>query len=273
MSDFDSTITTKDSTWLALEATKRYYQGDNEERARLMKIWQQHGKDYFTGYKQVLEEILNSKSVDGKFDLKGLESMLHKVDAFNTKQSLKLAQYHIFDDIEKSSFEALSQRVVLRPGVLEFMNKFLVEKNIPTQILSLNWLPGLIRSSLKGFVAPEDVHANTVPAFQDASSQVLRSGEVSNGFEKRRLLRQWAQKSTRSGPVVYVGDSMSDLPALLEADIGFLIGNSQTTLKICKLYGIKVVPAGSIRGAKSLCLAENTLYQVNSWKEIETLLF
>mmetsp|Transcript_3191 Transcript_3191/g.6846 ORF Transcript_3191/g.6846 Transcript_3191/m.6846 type:complete len:99 (+) Transcript_3191:1030-1326(+) len=47
--------------------------------------------------------------------------------------------------------------------------------------------------------------------------------------------------------VVYVGDSSTDLLALLQADVGILIGRSESTIGLASKFGVDIRPLGEFR--------------------------
>eukprot|EP00978_Attheya_sp_CCMP212_P019717 scaffold55482_cov26-Attheya_sp.AAC.1 len=86
--------------------------------------------------------------------------------------------------------------------------------------------------------------------------------------KKNRILQLKA-----SGLVVYIGDSATDLAALVEADLGILIGNSgsSSTATMAEQWGINVHP---LRHRPQFLLQEeggitNVIWMAESWAEIQ----
>jgi len=86
-------------------------------------------------------------------------------------------------------------------------------------------------------------------------------------------------KAERRGPVVFVGDSPSDLGALLAADLGIVIANPASAKaelrRVAEALGIRVAPLAE---ASAAAMAEGggegkTLFEARSWGEVEQLLF
>jgi soluble P-type ATPase len=70
---------------------------------------------------------------------------------------------------------------------------------------------------------------------------------------------------------VYVGDSNTDLPCLLHADIGILIGDGSSVLETCERVGITVESGGSMKDISRKARAEKkepTLYHFENWHSI-----
>ena len=80
--------------------------------------------------------------------------------------------------------------------------------------------------------------------------------------------------------IVYVGDSSTDLAALLEADIGIIMGKSSSTFMIAERWGIQIFPLQhrGKHGFRDTLLDDNSkrsknhLWQVESWQEIDDML-
>lgn len=80
---------------------------------------------------------------------------------------------------------------------------------------------------------------------------------------------------------VYVGDSVTDLLAMLDADVGIVVGNSGTFERLTRAFGIAVLPLAS--AYEALDTGESSgeappgrgrcVYRVSQWAEIEVFLF
>jgi hydroxymethylpyrimidine kinase/phosphomethylpyrimidine kinase/thiamine-phosphate diphosphorylase len=89
-----------------------------------------------------------------------------------------------------------------------------------------------------------------------------------------------APSSSSSNASVYVGDSLSDLPALLAADYGVVVGSNGTLRRVLAAYGIPLLPlcaAPAVRGSESSS-GDNSrkpaLFEAaGGWPEVEAFLF
>lgn len=171
-------------------------------------------------------------------------------------------------------------------------------------VLSINWCPALIDASLVQPVLRKkrsilhQKHCDTeVPIW---SNHVDGEGVVTlhvpgalakreRIMELRRCLerdchnanQELVQSMTRSKHlIVYVGDSSTDLAALLEADIGIIMGNSSSTRTIAERWGIQIfalrdryeygfdLEVDKIQAREGM----KKLWQVDSWHEINVML-
>jgi len=188
-------------------------------------------------------------------------------------------------------------------------------------VLSINWCPALIDASLVRPVLKRkrDILGVTSSARDDAeipiwSNRVDADGVVSlhvpGALAKRdkitelrgRILRTTTSEDDRSDDdprddgssgngssvIVYVGDSSTDLAALLEADVGILIGNSGSATAMAERWGVEIVPlrhrgkhgfwregvggGGGGGGGRMDEKAKKVLWRVECWKEIDDML-
>ena len=163
-------------------------------------------------------------------------------------------------------------------------------------VLSINWYPALIDASIVQPVLKQrrsvlriDTCTTEIPIW---SNQVDADGvislRVSGALAKRdrikELRRNIHQSSDSRNVIVYVGDSSTDLAALLEADIGIIMGqisSSSSVTTVAERWGIQIVPLRNRRQHDfGMILSDNferwreqgILWQVESWMEIDEML-
>lgn len=79
-----------------------------------------------------------------------------------------------------------------------------------------------------------------------------------------------------AGPSVFVGDSLGDLPAMLEADVGVLIGGSATVARVCTAFGITMRPLDALLGLsleQVRAQGRGVIFTASSWPHIGFCLF
>jgi hypothetical protein len=159
-------------------------------------------------------------------------------------------------------------------------------------VLSINWSPALIDACL---VQPllrslrlksRDIE---VPIW---SNEVDREGvvtlHVAGAMAKRDKIME-LKKDIKQGcdqtqsVIVYVGDSATDLAALLVADVGIIMGNSSSLIQIAESWGIEIAPLKhrhKHEGFQRLVGIDTSeesaekkiLWQVDTWQEIDEAL-
>jgi len=123
-----------------------------------------------------------------------------------------------------------------------------------------------------------------------SDGDIMRSVETALDKERffDQILRGLSTKSESTTPrlvgdsrAVYIGDSVTDLPCLLRADIGIVIGKSATLDRVADAFANRRQPlyAGVLQAERDQCdrspgwrKGSGVLYTVSSWHEIEAFL-
>lgn len=204
--------------------------------------------------------------------LRGLGSVTHL-------ELLRVMQRHDKDHSDGDAEASLRESLRLHPGCLSVLRQCATRHSIG--VLSINWCPALIQAvlvhplcdsrSAQNLHGDDDDDNNNnsnsgrLPTFEEVpvwSNSVDHHGAVSLHVpgaiaKKERILRLQQQQqqqhsestplSTETAMVVYVGDSSTDLLALLQADVGILIGRSESTIGLASKFGVDIRPLGEFR--------------------------
>eukprot|EP00980_Cylindrotheca_fusiformis_P001172 scaffold321_cov95-Cylindrotheca_fusiformis.AAC.13 len=168
-------------------------------------------------------------------------------------------------------------------------------------ILSINWCPSLICALLQPHlllpIIPEDDHAATAdndPAVSTTMPPIwcntvdTETGEVHltvpGALAKQQRIIQIRKEESGGAAaaageedcifVVYVGDSATDLAALIESDIGILIGNSTSARMMAEQWGdVSFIPLKQYpTTTKETRERKNVIWTTECWSEIASLL-
>jgi len=158
-----------------------------------------------------------------------------------------------------------------------------VERHCELHVLSVNWSKDLIRSTLAshlsklsplGTVEKElglsssHLHSPDL-IFKNGLSTGALSGPPSTSIDKLEIMRALREQSP--GTSVYVGDSVTDLLALLEADVGIVVGTSATLMKVALAYNVQLRPL--VGALASPSRTKGVLYTAASWYDITLALY
>lgn len=92
---------------------------------------------------------------------------------------------------------------------------------------------------------------------------------ICTGYDKLREMKKVVEETATSDSfiMVYIGDSITDLPCLLHADIGIIMGNSPGLIETCKRIGINVESGQSLRKIDRERQKQGviSLYHFNDW--------
>lgn len=256
--DFDETITTRDTVArLPKLAAGRLSCAEAEARLR---SWEQGVASYIAEWRETFEAVLASPPQGS--------TAADRVDAFS----------RLFADIENGSLTAIESRSLLR-GIpvaaltrcgeaipkREGADETLTEarrRGFDVHIVSANWSADMLRGALGNI---ENVHSNDLEFDSDGITTGKFLRRVVSARDKRTCLR--GISGGRS--VVYIGDGMNDLAALIEADFGIVVGGKPDMARVCQALGI---PTYGLEQVERVAPGESLL-RVSSWDEIADYLF
>ena len=84
----------------------------------------------------------------------------------------------------------------------------------------------------------------------------------------RAARRESGGDGAGGGLVAYIGDSPTDLTALLAADVGILVGTSSSTRKIARRFGVRIAPLPAELPAAAPAGDGAVIYEAESWEQI-----
>lgn len=276
--DFDGTCTQKDTTSLLHKATEKYHASTESEMKELDAQWSELGRKYWNGHQEIVSKsILDHSTTASEFNERGLRSFLQEVHQYDFEMMERVETSELLKGISRDGIKEVAKEVKLNQGCLNVLNHI----NLPLYLITVNWCQDLIHAKL-GQLKHLKIFGNHLPLEGELSSGYLAKN-LTNAFDKETIFQQLVQdKSARSeGISIFVGDSITDLLALLKSDLGIVIGKSQTVRKVAKSFGIKLIPLQEIQNKKaSECQKETfcsiqrgVLFEARSWNEIGFTLF
>ena len=162
-------------------------------------------------------------------------------------------------DGKETNYNELLESLALQPNCLSVLQNCATTQNYGIGVLSINWCPGLIESILVDPLCHAGSNDNgneslSFPRFEDVpiwSNSLDEEGVIALPFpgaisKKEQILKLQQQQQenddTTRNRVVYVGDSSTDLLAIIQADVGILLGGSKSAIGLASKYGVSVKP-------------------------------
>ena len=152
---------------------------------------------------------------------------------------------------------------------------------VAIEILSANWSEALIPGATEGLC--DRIITNSLAYDTAGCSTGNIHLHVVSARDKLRKFRECKKNppilqsstQTQDGGVtrtVYVGDSISDFLAILDADLGVLIGRNRTAMQTIERFRLPTqrLHAGT-RFNPSLCY-QGTILLIDSWSELDDFL-
>ncbi|GMG99882.1 hypothetical protein Nepgr_001722 [Nepenthes gracilis] len=291
-SDFDLTCSLVDSSAILAEiaiiTAPKSDQNESENQivrmssADLRNTWGALSGQYTEEYEQCVDSILKTTEVE-KFNYEGLYKALELLSDFEKAANARVIESGVLKGINLEDVRKAGERLILQDGCASFFQKVLQSENLDTKIhlLSYCWCGDLIRSAFSsGGLHVLNIHANEF-IYEESISTGEIVKKVETPIDKveayTKILQNYGDDKEKL--TVYIGDSVGDLLCLLKADIGIVIGSSQSLRKVGSHFGVTFVPlyqglvkkqkeyaeGGSSSSWKGL---SGVLYTVSSWAEI-----
>ncbi len=266
ITDFDETISERDTISTLVYTAADTRRGEKEQ---FLAAWQEMVQWYLTRYQRVCDAWLNHQH--------SLVDYLKSFEALETASIQRVMAKGFLSGLTKEGLDAAGRNVVKKPGVDRVLSAMRVS-GVEVEILSANWSVALIQGATAGLY--DQVITNSL--VYDAAGR--STGEIHlhvvSARDKLRKFREHkknppAPGETGDGGVIrtaYVGDSISDFLAILDADLGVLIGQNRTAMETVERFrlptqrlheGVRFNPSLSYQG---------TILLIDSWTELDDFL-
>jgi len=206
----------------------------------------------------IKSELLRSSSLDQLFNT---------VVAFEEKSLAKTTRKGFLKGITPSKIKNIATTVPIQKDCISCIHKFM-SICTPVHITSTNWSSHLIQEVLDFNNIPTQkikIFSNNLECDTNGISTGSIIPRCISAQHKCQYLRQ-----NIITPTIYIGDSESDLLALLEADIGILLCPSSLCKEIVDHFRLNVVPIECLKEGK---WDPTCIYLTNSWTVIHNVLF
>ena len=289
IADFDGTVSEVDTLGLLVQtATKhRTIAGELGARASFLE-WRETVEWYSKQHARIVDEWLGSDSGETTNtrdnsetppDLAGLRSFLDVSEVLEYNSTRRVMDRKFLAGLTQETLREVGRSVQMRPGVFQVI-KDMRRFGVKFEILSANWSKTFIEGAMDGLC--DQITTNSLVFDESGRStgkinlHVISAQDKLKHFLRRKSDSYLATPSrdakkhhdapgTRTGRTLYIGDSVTDLLAILEADIGVFIGTKQTTVQAMKRFGI---PSRKITDGDNFDIGrgdKRTVLHVDSW--------
>ena len=276
--DFDDTISDKDTISRLCTAGLKVRGAANDD------VYTGLLNNYGAKYNTFMSSSLPSSPAE-VFKQADVDAFIKAHTEFEDSMLDPVEESTILRGITPQILSDLAKDVELKPNAAETLSYAM--KRLPSvdvNIVSVNWSKKFLQNVLTDRLPAKKyvVHANelagisslddTAAAADDAVSTGAISRVLTGPDHKRNLMKSLRKPGK---PTVYIGDSLGDLAALLEADVGIVIGSSSSLRRVCSLYGITIK---SVEDLIFMDLEEKNvpraaLYAAESWAHIGFCVF
>ncbi|CAM9696424.1 unnamed protein product [Chrysoparadoxa australica] len=307
--DFDDTCTSSDTTPL-LPRIAACLAPDRE--VSIGSTWADLTASFLEGYygrfKEGMKKVQEdpAASVPGKAGLAELELFLKAMEKPEGESMQRVSESRVLANITREGIKEslrgpLREEWDLRKHASESLTR-VVDAPFDHHIISLNFSEDVVRTILEERLGKEradafSIYSNDLVYDQDGMATGEVEVRVKGAIGKRQHFDALASAVSQPGALtLYVGDSVSDVLAMLSADIGIFIGESSYFHALVDAFGVQVRPLASVNHRQKSCSCRKgegernagddcagtdadtdqhalVVYQAHSWSEIDALLF
>lgn len=264
ITDFDETISEADTIQLLVYAAAENREHD---RTQTWTHWKETVEWYTTKYTHIVDEWLDNHD----------SRQLSIVDFLKAFETLEIAsirrvmQGRFLEGLYHAQLRQLGREIQKRQGV-ESIFTAMRKADVTIEILSANWSQILVEGAVEGLC--DRVTANRLVF---GTNQLKRevtprsTGEIKlNVVSAHDKLRYFRDHRSKTGQTAYIGDSISDLLAMLEADVGILIGENRTALRTIERFQIPTISMAD-RLSEEIT-DKGTILHTHSWETLDRFL-
>ncbi|KAJ2374333.1 hypothetical protein H4S02_008578, partial [Coemansia sp. RSA 2611] len=262
--DFDQTLTTTD-TLSAIAAIAKRKHADSREFSWFTK---QYLADY-AAHESRWAQLTANRAVSRDLLNRYLESV-RPVEAASLD---RMSQHGLLAGLTRADLYTGGRLVQLRPNAADVVGQFLHTRGCHVCVVSVNWSADFIRGALDA----SGVDSKLIRVYCNDLDFDTSTG-VSSGKVRPRLVvagdkvaaiakfkNEIRQQCGGDPLLVYAGDSLTDLPALLLADIGLLVGQSSRVTRWCHQLGVEFGKPRTSEGNR-------ILYRLHDWASAPRLI-
>lgn len=263
--DFDGTIALNDT--LTALATTAYDSARPEElAAKNIPPWSYFGDVYMQEYDAYSAGYPPRGSLKQEVRFRASEG-LREVESRSYE---RVRDSGVFNYVKEEVFAQYAAAVALRPG-LKRMLEVCKKERIPVRIVSVNWSPKWIRRVLeagvgKGLVDDVEIYCSEIiPEEILPSHSRDRPTRLHTGGDKVELVARVMGKT--KGMIIFVGDSKSDLPPLVQADFGIVTAGDSSLASSLEVWETEKwkLTSKTLKKHKS---GLKGLFVIDTWDEI-----
>ncbi|GAX85128.1 hypothetical protein CEUSTIGMA_g12548.t1 [Chlamydomonas eustigma] len=289
--DFDETCSSKDTTGILMEAALQNRPAHSLSNltgmAEETNFPNALTANYVTRQRELLSKLLPTadeviESSPRPYNPQGLSEFLSQMSVFDVEMNAEAIQRGALQGLTLEAARKASALVQLRSHCRDTLDAA-VKAGLPVHVLSVNWsrtfltealcMNGLLKPLKKeDLAAVEEGRVHVADLLQGSAGFVIGNEMLehpngsSSGMKLEALVQcaadkgkvfQWLTEYCNGNgaerkPVIYVGDSVSDLIPLLKADLGLVIGNNALLRRVASCFGIQLRPLATQPKAKVL---------------------
>ena len=276
ITDFDETISERDTISTLVQTAAANRRGD---KAQFLAAWQEMVQWYLTRYHRVCNVWQNHRH--------SIVDFLKTFEELERASIQRVIEQGFLEGLTREGLRAVGRKVVKKSGVDRVLSAMQAD-GITVEILSANWSEALIEGATEGLCdqiitnsltydtagrSTGGIHLHVVSArdklrkFRERKKNPPNPDEIPDNRDSRETERGGGVTRT-----LYIGDSISDFLAILDADLGVLIGQNSTAMQTLERFRLPTLRLDEEMRFDSSLRYQGTILLVNSWKVLDGFL-
>ena len=266
ITDFDETISERDtiSTLVHTAADNRAH-----EKEEFLAAWQEMVQWFLTRYYRVCDAWQDHRH--------SLVDYLKSFEELETASIQRVMSKGFLEGLTRDGLRAVGRNVVKKLGVDRVLSAMRAE-GVEVEILSANWSKTLIQGATEGLC--DQIITNSLQYDATGRSTGSIHLHVVSARDKLREFRLRKKNPPTPNQIgdggvirtLYIGDSISDFLAILDADLGVLIGQNRTAMQTIEWFRIPTLRLQEGTRFDSSRRYQGTILLIDSWKELDDFL-
>jgi HAD superfamily phosphoserine phosphatase-like hydrolase len=266
ITDFDETISERDtiSTLVHTAADNRAHEKDE-----FLAAWQEMVQWFLTRYHRVCDAWQDHRH--------SLVDYLKSFEELETASIQRVIAKGFLEGLTQERLRTVGRTVVKKPGVDRVLSAMRAD-GVVVEILSANWSEALIEGATEGLC--DQIITNSLQYNVAGRSTGNIHLHVVSARDKLRKFR--SRKKNPPNPdeigdegvtrTLYIGDSISDFLAILDADLGVLIGQNPTAMQTIQRFHLPTQQLQEGTLFDSSRRYQGTILLVDSWMVLDDFL-
>ena len=234
--------------------------------SEFLQSWHHVVKQFSDEYLQLFERLLNQpQPSQNTYD--ALLKFLASFDEIELASVKRVVSGKFLAGIKREKLRNIGRNIKKQADV-EIILARMREADIKINVVSANWSKELIIGVM------DDLFDNIVSNDLEFNEDGISTGQINlpilSPFDK---LKYYQCLKSDTGNNLYVGDSISDLLAILAADIGVLFGRGKSVMRVISHFNIPFKElSDDYRFSEAIVDMNKTILIVDSWRQLNSFL-
>ena len=266
ITDFDETISERDTISTLVHTAADNREGEKEE---FLAAWQEMVQWFLTRYHRVCDAWRNHQH--------SIVDFLKSFEELETASIQRVMAKGFLEGLTKEGLRTVGRNVTKKAEVDRVLSAMRAD-GVEVEILSANWSEALIQGTTEGLC--DQIITNSLQYDVAGRSTGNIHLHVVSARDKLRKFR--SRKKNPPNPdeigdggvtrTLYIGDSISDFLAILDADLGVLIGQNSTAMQTIERFRLPTQQLQEGTRFDSSRRYQGIILLVDSWKVLDDFL-